>query len=228
MRAQDGRRQDGDGDVHGAVRRPLRGAHRRRLHPRGVPGRVRPLRAGCRHPRRGTADAGHRRSLPRRTRAAGHGCHGGAAACGLDAFLPAADATRHAVAGLGLAADPAGRDDLHVHGHGRRAWRQPHYVRPDGRTPAPGAADAQACARRRGGDDRVPGPDPALQPPRHHRRGDDGRQLRLPHDRRRRDERYRQLRQTPRARCRVAPTSCGRKWDIAHQPLRHGEGRRES
>ena len=30
-------------------------------------------------------------------------------------------------------ADPAGRDDLHLHGHERRGWVQPDQLRPDGR-----------------------------------------------------------------------------------------------
>ena len=51
---------------------------------------------------------------------------------------------------------------------------------------------------------------PPLRPPRHHRRGYRPRQLRLPEDRRGRDECDRELRQSLRRNCRVAHPPSGR------------------
>ena len=99
---------------------------------------------------------------------------------------------RDALAGLGLAADPAGGHDLHLHGHGGRGRLHADHLRPEAGAPVRAPAPRrQAGDRRHRRDDRLLGRDhePALQLLRHDRRGGDGGQLRLPRGPRRHDER---------------------------------------
>ena len=127
-----------------AVVGPVREADGRGLHPSGVPGSARRLRAGGGHPRRRAAHAGHRRSLRRAARAAGDGGDDCAAAQRVDAVRPAVEPAGNALAGLAPAAHSVGRYDVHVHGDGRRAGRQPHHVRAGGSAVAAAAARAEA------------------------------------------------------------------------------------
>ena len=85
-------------------------------------------------------------------------------------------------------------------------------------------ANADADCGCHGGRDAI-AHDLPLQPPRHDRRGDDGRELRLPDDGRGRDERVRQPRCGAGGQRRAAHPSSGRKRNIPRGLLRHGEGR---
>ena len=139
---------------------------------------------------------------------------------------PAPTAAGHRQSHVTRTPDPAGRDNLHLHDHDRRGCVQPDHLRPDRR---PAAADlsprGQATARRRRGHDQLPGPDPALRHPGHHRRSNHPRQLCLPQDRRGCSERDRQLRSLGFGNRRITHRSHRRERSIARGLLRHGPSR---
>ena len=113
VRADNGRRQDGHGEVRGA----LHARRRSDLHPRGVPRRPARLRAGLRYPRLGHHPVGPARAVPRRSRLAGHGRHRGLPVQWLQPVQPAAPPAGRCLTNAVRTVGPSRWRDIHLRRH---------------------------------------------------------------------------------------------------------------